>query len=288
MKRQLTIIIGITLAAVLPLMAQDVNDMNDVNDVNIVVEASQAIDLSAIEEPETLESKYHLILDRNIFSKNRRVDGVIVIPERNDPPPAPIETYYALVGITKENDLTVAFIENTSRRQIDKYTVKSKVARGEITDLTLDTLNYSYQSDPNDPNAIEEVTVNLGQNLLGYTAQLSGGTGRPRTETRRTQNNTRNRNTRTRDTNMNTNMRGGFDMGGRTGFDMGGRTGRGGRGGRGGFDMGGFDMGGAMDMLQGMGGFGGNTTTTSAPVENLSEEEEADILRRMMERRESE
>ncbi|MCF7972802.1 MAG: hypothetical protein K9N55_03195 [Phycisphaerae bacterium] len=211
------IIIGLVLLTgivYLPIWAQDANEVN--------------------ESVNTFKAKYQLILDRNIFSKDRTV---YVAPPADPvaPPPPPIEASYALVGISSEDDTTFAFIENTSGGQVDRYSVKSKVANGTIVALTLDVLQYAVQTDPNDPNAIQTTEVRLGQTLLGSTASLQGG-ARPSMASRSDRSSGR-------DSNRN-------------------------------------------DRNRGFGGPAPSSQTNEA--DQLSEEEQNEILRRMMERRQNE
>jgi len=110
--------------------------------------------------------QYKLILERNIFSRDRRP---YVPRERRSTyrPPPPIETDYCLKGITREHDTLTAFIEQLSTGIIDRYTVNAKIARGSIQAITLDLVEYAMgpaavsndlkgsepASDPNDPNS---------------------------------------------------------------------------------------------------------------------------------------
>ena len=47
----------------------------------------------------SFEVRYKLILERNIFSRDRRVYREVVKVERNDPPPPPLEASFVLVGL---------------------------------------------------------------------------------------------------------------------------------------------------------------------------------------------
>jgi len=72
-----------------------------------------------------------------------------------------------VVGISRQNDMTVAFIEDTSLGKVDQYAVNSHIANGKILAMTLDVLKYAVASDANDPNAVTVTDVKLGQSLLG-------------------------------------------------------------------------------------------------------------------------
>lgn len=127
-----------------------------------------------------LAEKYTIIFERNIFSRDRQPDQPA---EADTPPPAPpappIEANYILRGISKELARIVAFIEQVDRGLIEKYELGSRIARGRITALTLDSLTYEFHSEPNeieamgDPNTVNTTQVNIGQTLLGQ----EGGSG---------------------------------------------------------------------------------------------------------------
>jgi hypothetical protein len=119
-------------------------------------------------ERDGFRQQYKLILDRNIFSRDRRP---YVPRERKTTyrPPPPIETDYCLKGIAREREQLTAFIEQISTGIIDRYTLNAKIAKGSIKTITLDMVEYelgpvqatkdltepntaSEPNDPNDPN----------------------------------------------------------------------------------------------------------------------------------------
>ena len=109
--------------------------------------------------------QYKLILERNIFSRDRR--PYVPREPRTYRPPPPIETDYCLKGITREQEQLTAFIEQLSTGIIGRYTLNAKIARGAIQAITLDQVEYvlgpvavsnelsrgQTASDPNDPNS---------------------------------------------------------------------------------------------------------------------------------------
>lgn len=103
---------------------------------------------------------YKIILQRNIFSRQRgpRID----LSQRQQvdapPPPSP-ESYHILKGIVQENGVFIAFIENTQRGQIFKVKEGDTVARGKIKTLNLDTIEYDFDG--------RTVTVAIGNDLEG-------------------------------------------------------------------------------------------------------------------------
>lgn len=136
----------------------------------VVLPQVWAQDASDASDPPSFEAKYQLILERNIFSRERRVYREVVEVPRNEPPPPPLEASFVVVGISRQNDMTVAFIEDTSLGQVDQYAVNSQIATGKIQAMTLDLLRYVINTDANDANAVAVTEVKVGQSLLGETA----------------------------------------------------------------------------------------------------------------------
>ena len=126
-----------------------------------------AQDTSAPGDTTRFEAKYKLILERNIFSRTRQVYREVVEVPRDEPPPPPLEASFVVVGISRQNDMTIAFIEDTSLGKVDQYAVNSHIANGKIQAMTLDVLKYAVASDANDPNTVTVTDVKLGQSLLG-------------------------------------------------------------------------------------------------------------------------
>ena len=103
---------------------------------------------------------YRIIIQRNIFSRQRgpRVD--LSQRQRADAPPPPNpETYYILKGIVQENGVFIAFIENTQRGQILRVREGDSVARGKVKNFNLDTIEYQFED--------RTVKVAMGKDLEG-------------------------------------------------------------------------------------------------------------------------
>ena len=141
------------------------------------------------------QDRAKIIMDRNIFSKDRRpYEAPRPRSERAEeqtPPPA-VETYYVLKGIAKELDRVTAFIEDTRTGSIRRYTEDARIANGRLQSLTLDTLDYVAQAaepnapnDPNHPNdpspvQVRATHIRIGQNLLAQAGASSSTSGRGR------------------------------------------------------------------------------------------------------------
>ncbi len=136
----------------------------------VVLQQVWAQDETVTSDAGDFERKYKLILERNIFSRERQVYREVIRVERNDPPPPPLEASFVLVGISLQDDMAVAFIEDTSLGQVDQYAVNSQIAMGKIQAMTLDSLQYAANADGNDANAVTVSEVKVGQSLLGESA----------------------------------------------------------------------------------------------------------------------
>jgi hypothetical protein len=105
---------------------------------------------------------YKIIVDRNIFSKNRRVYVERQRGEQKDryvpPPPAP-ESYFVLRGIVKEDDVFAAFLEDTRGYEVLKVKAGEEIARGFVKSLTIDSLDYEMDGN--------SVSIFIGNNLQG-------------------------------------------------------------------------------------------------------------------------
>jgi len=103
---------------------------------------------------------YKIIVERNMFSRQRssRVDRTR--RQQAPAPPAPNpESYVILKGIVQEDGVFLAFLEDTQSGQILRVRKGDKVARGVITDMTLDSIKYQFED--------RTVTVAMGYDLEG-------------------------------------------------------------------------------------------------------------------------
>jgi len=104
-------------------------------------------------------AKYQIILQRNIFSRQR------VSPrqkQRQRPQrvvtPNP-ESYFLLKGIVKEGGTFIAFLEDTRSNGVLKLHEGDSVARGVIKNFTLDSIEYQMED--------RTISVALGRDLEG-------------------------------------------------------------------------------------------------------------------------
>jgi hypothetical protein len=120
---------------------------------------------AAVPKKDTWES-YQIILQRNIFSRQRgpRID-LNQRKRTNVPPPPNPETYHILKGIVQENGVFIAFIENTQQGQIFKVREGDSVARGKVKTFNLDTVEYHFED--------SIVKVAIGKDLEGGTGTVT-------------------------------------------------------------------------------------------------------------------
>jgi hypothetical protein len=113
-------------------------------------------------------AKYQIILERNIFSRQR---GPIREPGAPEEPreiavPNP-ESYFILKGIVQEDSEFIAFVEDTRTSQVLRLRRGDSVARGTIAALGLDEIQYEREG--------QETTVTMGYDLEGGRGAVTAG-----------------------------------------------------------------------------------------------------------------
>ena len=113
-------------------------------------------------------SRYRIITDRNIFSRQRgpRSVGSRTSGEqsaRKVTPPTE-ESYFVLKGLAKVDDVYIAFFEDTRGGDLMRVTAGVSLARGKITKLNLDSVVYQRGED--------SASILVGQTLEGKLAPV--------------------------------------------------------------------------------------------------------------------
>lgn len=91
-------------------------------------------------------ASFNIILQRNIFSRQRRAYRPVEAREERPAAPTPNpESYFVLKGVVQQNDEFIAFIENTQLGTVLRLRRGDPVARGTIKTLTLDGLEYQME-----------------------------------------------------------------------------------------------------------------------------------------------
>lgn len=99
------------------------------------------------------------LTERNMFVRDRSRPTT----RRVDPPPRvverPPEQFYILTGVVQEGDVLRAYFEDTSRGSMLKLTVGDSIARGRISRISLEGIEYQ--------SAAGDTSVEVGRNLQG-------------------------------------------------------------------------------------------------------------------------
>ena len=113
-------------------------------------------------DPENSWGIYKIIVERNMFSRQRRSRTNRPRIQRQVPvaPPAPDpESYVILKGVVQEDGEFIAFLEDTQSGQILRVRQGDSVVRGKIKSLNLDSIEYEFED--------KTTTVTMGLNLQG-------------------------------------------------------------------------------------------------------------------------
>lgn len=119
--------------------------------------------------------RYQILVQRNIFSKERgraqeerrertREPEKEAAPVAVPPGPKP-EADIQLIGILQKDGELVAFLENNKTGAVQAIRQGGAIARGTISTITLDSIDYSYDGSVS--------TVSIGKNLEGGVAVQS-------------------------------------------------------------------------------------------------------------------
>jgi hypothetical protein len=109
-------------------------------------------------------AKYQIILQRNIFSRQRGP-----VRQRQAAQARPVitrnrESYLILKGIVQQDNIFIAFIEDTQNNSILKLHEGDSIARGVARNFTLDSIEYQLQD--------KTVSVTVGRDLEGGQGTL--------------------------------------------------------------------------------------------------------------------
>lgn len=122
--------------------------------------------------------RYDVIVQRNIFLRERRRPSEPTTAPAPAPPPPPPESGYALVGIVLEDGAYRAYFERRPSGGVVRLSIGDPVARGIIAAIEIDAVLYQSEQGSN--------WVELGQDLSGRgavaattPATSSGGGGSP-------------------------------------------------------------------------------------------------------------
>jgi len=121
-------------------------------------------------------AKYQLILDRNIFSRQR--GPVRRRGEDREAAPVPVpnpESHFVLKGVVQENNECIAFVEDTQAGTVLRLRKDDRVARGTIKSLSLDEIEYQFEE--------RATAIKLGYDLEGRLGPVTASIVAPRPAT---------------------------------------------------------------------------------------------------------
>jgi hypothetical protein len=104
-------------------------------------------------------AEYEVILERNMFSRQRGPRRQRQREERREVVMPNPESYFKFNGVVQEDGMFIAFLEDTRSNSVLRLRAGDQVARGVIKALTLDSLVYEL--------ADQTTTVQLGFDLEG-------------------------------------------------------------------------------------------------------------------------
>ena len=111
-------------------------------------------------EPQDAWAKYQVILQRNIFSRQRGPVRQRQLGERPTTVVIPNpEAYFLLKGIVLEGDKFIAFLEDNRGSGVLRLREGDSVARGVVKNFTLDSIEYQLEG--------RAISVPLGRDLEG-------------------------------------------------------------------------------------------------------------------------
>ncbi|HEX2971938.1 MAG TPA: hypothetical protein VHP11_06375 [Tepidisphaeraceae bacterium] len=116
--------------------------------------------------------KYGLIVQRNIFARNRVQASQRPSEARNEAPPKPAQ-YLILTGIVRREDADgyFAFIEDTRAGTTSKVQVGQVLAQGTVIQIDFDSIQYEFEGKP--------IRVEIGKTLVGASSTPRASTTQP-------------------------------------------------------------------------------------------------------------
>ena len=134
----------------------------------LVASFALAADAPTTQSTRVTFDRYTVIAERNIFLKERSSRRP---SERStsstQPSRRPLEESFVLVGIVREEGEWRAYVEETGRSSTRRLTAGDEVARGKVTRIDIDGIEYDAGEAP--------TWVAIGSNLMGRWSGGSSG-----------------------------------------------------------------------------------------------------------------
>lgn len=129
--------------------------------------AAQAAESAGGESSSEFRRNYGVIVDQNIFRRDRRAPQPVQTAPTTDTPPSTMtpEQSMMLTGLVIEQGHVRAYFENLQTGQVLRVSTGDALARGQVMDITLDALAYESEG--------QVVWVEIGQDLTGAVASIT-------------------------------------------------------------------------------------------------------------------
>ena len=110
------------------------------------------------EQAQALWDNYKVVVERNIFSRDRGRAGERAATAAPQAPPRP-ERYIVLTGVVQRGEELIAFLENTRTGTTSRARIGDAVAQGRLANITLDYVDYESEG--------QTARIEIGKNLEG-------------------------------------------------------------------------------------------------------------------------
>lgn len=126
------------------------------------------------DEADAFAGRYGVLLENNIFVRDRRPSRTPATSQatRPAPPPRP-EKDWVLVGVVFEEGAFRAYFENVRGSGVTRAVVGDPIASGAITEVYIDAVAYLLDG--------EVAWIEIGQDLTGEYVEIPGAVVRPTT-----------------------------------------------------------------------------------------------------------
>jgi hypothetical protein len=160
------------------------------SDANAVNKAQPPVATERSAAEQNTWSQYQIILQRNIFSRQRgpvrqsRFERTRPVVTRNP------ESYLILKGIVQQDGTFIAFVEDTQSNRVLRLCEGDSVARGSVKNFTLDSIEYVLEDKTTSVTISRDLEGGQGtlsmSRLLELSATTSSSTSDPNTATEKT------------------------------------------------------------------------------------------------------
>ncbi len=108
---------------------------------------------------QVLWEDYKVVVERNIFARDRGKRPTTTAAEPTMSPPPRPERYFLLTGIVQQGEEGIAFFEDTRTGTTSRIRAGESIAGGRLANITLDYVEYESDG--------QTVRIKVGKNLEG-------------------------------------------------------------------------------------------------------------------------